>query len=79
MHSSIYLEHVCNILIYTACIQFLKIGNVHNSILRIPFFFKIVKFYLEVCLLKFYIEEPLYHIVFFFKVCSRRNYEYSET
>lgn len=35
--------------------------------LEFLFFFKIVKFYLEVCLLKFYIEEPLYHIGFFLK------------
>lgn len=52
---------MCAIFFYTACIQFLKIGNVYSSILSILFFFKIVKFYLEVCLLKFYVEESLYH------------------
>lgn len=42
------------------------------------FFPKIVEFYLEVRLLKFYVEESLYHIGFF-KVCSKHNYEHSKT
>lgn len=59
-HTNICLEHGSNILTYTTCTQFIKVGNVHSSILGVPFFSKVVLFYLELCLLKLYVEESVY-------------------